>query len=223
MIYSHRRSGIGFLVAAAALAIGAPARADTTDRSYVARYELETATGVVRASETLRVRREEATSFVSVASDNGALVSLPTDIAADGEIVANSFDPSVTCYNMAMAALYANEHAPAQPAAVYIRLGNDTIGVPVSYTVTQSADGDRTFVGKGAQALTIAMDSDRIAAGMVVDARIHLLDGALDAVAFDEATLIGSPAKTLSRMSCSLAKDDGQSPADSAPPATLPG
>lgn len=198
---------VGAVAALFALAPAAPVRAAESTESFVARYELATADGMIRSAETLSVRHERATSFVSVSNADGASLSLPTEFAADGEIIANSFDPSVTCYNMAMAALYANAPATSRQSAVYVRFGNDTITVPVSYTRSHDSSGD-TFVGSGTQAMTLMKESDssKLPVGMIVAARIGLSGGALSDVAFSEATVVGSPAKTLSRMTCTLSR-----------------
>ena len=224
MFRMHRRFGFGFAAALLALAPATPARAGDS-ASYLARYEIATADGVVRSTETLNVRRERTTSFVSVSNSDGALLSLPTEFAADGEILANSFDPSVTCYNMAMAALYATAQAPARPSPVFVRLGNDTIAVPVAFKESSVTGGDRMFVGSGAQAMTITRksDSQQLSGGMVVDARIHLSNGELSDAVFDEATVFGSPAKPLSRMTCSLARAGLDAPPEPKAPDTLPG
>ena len=217
-MFRSLRPAVGFAATRLALASAAPAHADDEDaRSYVARYELETAAGIVRASETLGVRREHATSFVSVASQNGALVSLPTEFAADGEIIANSFDPSVTCYNMAAAALYSSDSAPSQPAAVYVRLGDATIAVPVTFAQTQRSGDERTLAGSGARSLEFASTSERVTAAISIDARIAVRAGALSDVTFDEVTFVGTPAKAVSRMTCSLARTRRALPPQAAP------
>lgn len=218
MTHAHRGAGIGITLALLAVANTCPARADEDGRSYVAAYELETPTQSVRANETLRISERNATSFVSVSSAGGALVSLPTAFAADGEIVANSLDPSVTCYNMARAALYAADRAPRQPTAIYIRFGDAAVAVPLALKSTATA-GHRTLAGSGATAFTVSNDSARIPGGMVVDARIDVADGQLSAVVFNEATLVGSPARPVSRMTCTLKK----APVPTAPVAVLPG
>jgi hypothetical protein len=194
-----------------------PALGDETSRSYVARSEVETAAGVARASATLSVSSKNATSFVNVASANGALVSLPTQFAADGEIMANSLDPSVTCYNMAMAALY-QARTPAEQAAIFVRFGDDTIGVPVSFKETRESDGAIALTGSGIKTMTLSnSEAQTIPAGMLVDARIVVERGELSDVVFDEATVVGSPAKPVSRLTCSLTR--GAQPPSAPPPA----
>jgi hypothetical protein len=206
-----------------ALTNAAPAGADENARSYAASYELDSPAGIVRASETLGVRRESATSFVSVSDSSGALVSLPTEFAADGEITANSSDPSVTCYNMAVAALYASERTPAAPATVYVRFGDATIAVPLTLNASGPAGGERTYAGRGATAFTVSSDSARLSAGMVVDAHIAAAGGELADAVFSETTIAGSPAKPVSRMTCSLTKARDAAPSPLAPGALLPG
>ena len=227
MLVAHRVVCSGLALTLLAIANTCPALADEDARSYLAAYELQTPSGSERASETLSVRRANATSFVSVSDTNGALLSLPTQFAADGEILANSFDPSVTCYNMAAAALYANERAPAEPAPVFVRLGDNTVAVPLTLKATNSRAGSRSLVGKGATAFTLSSDTAQLPGGMVVDARIDVVGGTLTDVVFEEATLVGSPARPISRMTCSLKQASGQAPRTAAPAlspgAVLPG
>ena len=146
---------------------------------------------------------------MSVAGADGALVSLPTQFASDGEILANASDPSVTCYNMAMAAVYESERTPADPAAVFVRFGNDTVSVPISFREARTSGGDTTITGSGIKTMMLTSaaagaDAD-LPAGMLVDARIVVVGGVLSDAVFDEATVVGSPAKPISRMTCSLA------------------
>ena len=206
MFHAQRGVRVGISVALLTVANTCPAAAGEVGRSYVAGYEVQTSAGIVRTSETLRVSQKNATPFVSVSSASGALVSLPTELAADGEIVANSFDPSVTCYNMARAAVFAADRAPTAPAAIYIRFGDDTVAVPLALESTSTTAGHRILAGSGATAFTLSNDSSRIPGGMVVDARIDVVDGQLSEVIFNEATLVGSPARPVSRMTCSLKK-----------------
>jgi hypothetical protein len=222
MSVAQRGARFGYAFALVVLANAAPARADENARTYAASYELDSPNGVVRASETLGVRRENATSFVSVSNSSGALVSLPTEFAKDGEIMANSFDPSVTCYNMAAAALYASESAPASPSPVFVRFGDATVAIPLKLTASGPAGGERTFVGMGATAFTISSESAQISAGMVVNARIAVTGGELSDVVFSEATLAGSPAKPVSRMTCSLTKARDAAPTTVTPNAVAP-
>ena len=114
---------------------------------------------------------------------------------------------------MAMAALYESERTPADPAAVFVRFGDDTISVPMTFREARTSGGDATLTGSGRRTMALTnAGAETIPAGMLVDARIVVSHGALSGVVFDEATVAGSPARPVSRMTCSLASDGTQPP-----------
>ncbi len=91
--------------------------------------------------------------------------------------------------------------------AVNVRLGNGSVAVPVLLKQTQAAGTELFLSGSGVEPVGIA-DEAGVSAGLVVAARIHVSGGELTDAVFDEATLIGSPARPLGRMACALERTE---------------
>jgi hypothetical protein len=187
------------------LCASSPVSAAQVPRSYLATYEYSLGNKTARLNETLILRDADPDPSVTLASTSGQSQTAPMRFAPDGEIEGTTSDPSVLCYNMAAATLYAAIHTPDRPAPVFIRVGNGTVAIPVRMTMSDAAsDGSREFVGNGLQTIAIQNGSDATPAQMVVAARIRVLDNQIQNVVFSEATAVGSASNIVNQQTCTL-------------------
>lgn len=185
----------------------APASAQQLPRSYIATYEYSMGNKTARLNETLILRASDPDPSVTLASTTGQALTAPMRFAADGEIEGTTSDPSVLCYNMAAATLFAAIHTPSQPAPVFIRVDNGTVAVPIQLTRTDVAsDGSSEYVGTGQRTIAIQSGNgdDAIPAQMVVAARIRVVDSAIQNVVFSEATAVGNASNIVNQQTCAL-------------------
>jgi hypothetical protein len=184
-----------------------PASSAQVARSYLATYEYSMGNKTARMNETLILNDADPDPSVTLASTSGQARTAPMHFAADGEIEGASSDPSVLCYNMAAATLYAAIHTPDRPASVFIRAENGSVAVPMTMKMTDAAsDGSREFVGEGQQTIAVQNGDgdDAIPAQMVVAARIRVLGDAIENVVFSEATALGNASNIVNQQTCTL-------------------
>jgi hypothetical protein len=184
-----------------------PSSSAELPRSYIATYEYDMGNKVARLSETLVVHNADPQPTFTLTGTSGEAVTQPTRIAPDGEIEGTSADPSVLCYNMAAATLYAALHTPAQPASVFVRVGNGSVAIPVTVTPSAaSSDGSREFVGSGQRMIAIDNGDGAapIPAQMVVAARMRVVGNAIQNVVFSEATAVGNASNIVNQQTCTL-------------------
>ncbi len=179
----------------------------TTSDSYTATYEYRTPFATTRIDETLTLRRSNGAFSVIVTDTHGALLSLPTELSEDGEILADASDPGVVCYNMSMSALYRARRTPERPEAVAVRFGTDIVQIPLSLAAKATAEGVE-YAGSGNRSLSIADGAEPEPLDMLVAARLRVARGSLSDAVFTETTTFGSPARTGSSMTCNVKRRD---------------
>jgi hypothetical protein len=194
-------------LAFATLFAPSPVSSAQVPRSYVATYEYSMGNKTARLNETLMLHDADPEPSVTLTSTAGQVLTTPTRFAPDGEIEGSSSDPSVLCYNMAAATLYAALHTPDRPAPVFVRVNNGTVAIPVALTASDAAsDGSREFVGNGERTIAIrdGNGEDAVPAQMAVAARIRVVDGEIENVVFSEATAVGNASNIVNQQTCTL-------------------
>jgi hypothetical protein len=201
----NRQQVLGRAAVAAILATTLPSSASSQESplSYNAAYVLESVAGESRTSEKLTLHRADPVSFTSVSDDSGAVLTTPTKFGADGEIEGAGSDPAVACYNTAAAAIYAKKHTPNDPSAVYVRLGDGVVRVPL--TLREKASGSTVdYVGTGQADISLDHDGTTTPAALAVQAHFRVRGDAIANVAVDEVTVVGSATNVLARQRCVL-------------------
>ncbi len=172
---------------------------------YLVTSTVETANGRMISEEVLSFVSQSGTTFATLRNRNGGSASAQVDVKPNGMLDIGTFDPAITCYNVAMSILADGGTTQPATSSLTVAVPPYVVRVPLRLTTAEFSDGTHGIIAEGSATITVP-DGTATPLTLVVDGGVTSRQRALLSARFRETTVLPASGAVVAQTTCSVSR-----------------